>query len=269
VDYTRDTRSPLIDPGTGFGTKALKLIFPPHLSSSYSWTAHTNLSYKAELFTLGFDYNRVQPEYQSMGVDYILNDQQRITLNQTWFAGKKKWTFGFNEFYQQDNLNKRKAVQTHRAGLSSSINYQLNQSFGFSIAYNNFFTAQTKGLKQVSDTTKVFQMQNTILFAPRYMIATIKYVHNIYTSVTYSRLDDFNRFTSKYAKNSTVNVNVGYSLSVNALALSFTPGFNILYAQNPTVSLLTLGPNVSLGKSFWKGKISTSLSLGLYSISTK
>lgn len=260
--YTRDTRSPFIDPGTGFGTKALKLIFPPHLSSSYAWTAHSNLTYKAELFTLGFDYNRVQPEYQSMGVDYILNDQQRITLNQTWLAGKKKWTFGFNEFYQHDNLNKRKAVQTHRAGLSSNINFQMNQSFGFSVAYNNFITAQTKGLKPVSDTTRIFQMQNTILFAPRYMIVSPQYIHNIYTSFTYSRLDDFNRFTAAYARNSTINVNVGYSLSVNAMALSFTPGFNVLYAENPTVKLLTLGPSVSLGKSFWKGKISTSLSLG-------
>lgn len=259
--YTRDTRSPLIDPGNGFGTKALKLIFPPHLSSSYAWSAHTNVTYRHQLFTLGFDYNRIQPEYQSMGVDYILNDQQKITLNQTWFAGKKKWTFAFNEFYQHDNLNNRKAVQTHRTGLSANVNFQMNQNFGFTISYNNFLTAQTKGIKQVNDTTKVFQMQNTIVFSPRYMILSTDYIHNIFTSITYSRMDDFNRFTSVYSKNSTVNTNLGYSLSVTAISLSFSPGINILYAQNSSIQLLTVGPSIGLGKTFWQGKISTSLNV--------
>ena len=54
---TRDLNSKLIDIGTGTGTKFLNVAIPIHLSTSFAWTAHTNLSYKTEKYTLGFDYN--------------------------------------------------------------------------------------------------------------------------------------------------------------------------------------------------------------------
>ena len=46
--YTRDNNSQLVDIGNGIGTKFLHVAIPPKLSTSYAWTAHTNITYKAE-----------------------------------------------------------------------------------------------------------------------------------------------------------------------------------------------------------------------------
>lgn len=260
--YTRNTNSQLLDIGDGLGTKFLKVAFPPRLSSSFAWSAHNNFTYRSEKLTLGFDYNRIEPEYQSMGVDYILNDQQKFMLNQQFYAGKKKWTFSFNEFYQHDNLNKRKALRTHRTGLSGNANWQMNQNFGATFSYNGFYMFQTKGLKAVNDSTKIAQLQNSFLVSPRYMIFNTKMVHVIFTAVTYTRLDDLNQFTAKYSRNNTVNWNMGYTLSLIQSAFGFAPNLNIMFSKTPSFDVLNITPNATFSKSFWKGKINTSLMLG-------
>jgi hypothetical protein len=258
---TRDLNSQLLDIGTGLGTKFLKVAIPPHLSTSYAWTAHTSLNYKAETYSLGFDYNRIQPEYQSHGMDYTLNDQQKFTATETFMAAKKKVNVNLSQFYQHDNLNNRKSVKTNRTGLSAGIGLNLNQSFGFAFSYSNYFTFQTKGIKELNDTTKLYQLQQTAVFAPHYTIVNAKFVHNIFVSLSYSRMDDFNKFTSKFSKNSTINTNVGYSLSVNKIEFTASPSFNVLYSQTPSVKLLSVGPTVAFSKNFLKSKLGISTSI--------
>lgn len=252
---TRNLNSPLLDIGTGFGTKFLKVAIPPHLSTSYAWTAHTNLTYKAETFSIGFDYNRVQPEYVSHGLDYILNDQQRFSGTQTFMAAKKKVNVGLTQFYQHDNLNKRKAVKTHRTGLGSTIGLNISQLFGAAISYNAYFSLQSKGLKELNDSTKLLQLQQTMVFAPYFNIVNTKYVHNILISTSYSRLDDFNKVTSQFSRNSTVNGMLAYTLVVQAIGFTFSPSFTALYSETPLFKLLSVGPTFGFGKSLLKGKM--------------
>lgn len=252
---TRDLNSSLLDIGTGIGTKFLRVAIPPRLSTSYAWTVHTNLLYRAENYSLGFDYNRIQPEYQSHGLDYILNDQQKISLIQTFVAAKKKVNVNLNEFYQHDNLNKRKSAKTNRTGLSASVALNLNQHFGAAISYSNYITFQSKGSKELNDTTRLFQIQQTILFAPRYTVFNTKMVHNVFLSASYSRMDDLNNFTAQYTRNNTVNTNIGYSLSLNSLMLNLAPSFNVLYTQTSSFNMLSIGPTLAISKNFLKGAL--------------
>lgn len=257
--FTRNLSSELLDIGTGLGTKALKVILPPRLSTGYAWTAHTNLTYKAETFSLGFDYNRIQPEFQSMGIDYIINDQQRFALNQSFSLKKGKVALAFSQLYQHDNLNNRKAAKTNRAGLTASVSLNPSQKFGIAFAYNNFFVFQQKGLREINDSTKLMMLQQTLTVSPRYTIINTKFVHNIYSAITYSRLDDMNKVTSRFTQNNTLNTSVGYAMSHLASNLSFAPAMNILYTKTPLFELLNVGPTVSISKTWWEGKINTSL----------
>ncbi|MCS6934452.1 MAG: hypothetical protein NZM35_04780 [Chitinophagales bacterium] len=260
--FTRNTASELLDIGNSRWARFLKVAFPPRLSSSYAWSAHTHFAYKTEKLNLSFDYNRIQPEYQSMGVDFILNDQQKITLAQSFPAGKKKWNLSLSQFYQHDNLNKRKAVRTHRGGISTSANWQRDQKFGITFSYNNFIMFQTRGMRPVNDTTKIAQLQNTFLISPRYTLLNTKTVHVLFAALNYTRLDDFNRFTSQFTRNNTINCNVGYTLSLIKSGFGFAPNFNVLYSITPAFKVLQLTPNATFTKNFWKGKINTSLMLG-------
>lgn len=261
--YTRNLNSQLLDIGTGTGTKFLKLVIPPRLSTSYAWTAHTNITYKGEKFSLGADYQRIQPEYQSMGLDYIMNDQQKFTFTQSFIAAKNKVMVSFVEGYQHDNLNDRKAYKTHRATFSSNIALNLSQKFGMAISYNSFAMFQQKGLKEINDTTKLSQIQNQIVVTPRYTIIKPKLVQNIFTSISYQRVDDLNDFTRKYIQNNTVNVNLGYTASVTKVALSLTPGLNVLYTKTQLFDLLAFTPSLGYSQSFFKAKFNIANNFGI------
>lgn len=259
--YTRDLNSQLLDIGTGTGTKFLKTVIPPRLSTSYAWTAHTNFTYRNEKMTLGLDYNRVQPEYVSMGVDYLMNDQEKYMLTQSFNLAKNKVILSLNEFYQRDDLNKRKAVKTNRISFNSTVALNLNQNFGMAVSYTNFSVFQQSGLKQLNDSTKLMQIQNMIAITPHYLIISEKLMQNIFAAVTYQRLDDLNDFMAQYTRNNTVNTNIGYTASWSKTFFTFSPSLNILYSKTPSFELLNIGPTVSASKSFWKGKISTSATI--------
>ena len=150
---------------------------------------------------------------------------------------------------------------TNRTGLTGTLALNLNQNFGFAFSYNNYITFQTAGLKALNDTTKLLQIQQTLVFSPHYTFVGKKMVNNIFLTTSYSRLDDLNQYTSKYLKNSKVNINLGQSLSVTAIAFGFSPSINFLYSITPVVKIFTVGPTVAFSKSFLKNKISTSTSI--------
>jgi len=258
--YTRNTASELLDIGTGLGTKVLKVIFPSRLSTGYAWTAHTKLTYKADNFSLGVNYNHIQPEFQSMGIDYIVNDQQRFALNQSFNLKKGKVALAFSQLYQHDNLNNRKAAKTNRAGLTASVSLNPSQKFGIAFAYNNFLVFQQKGLKEINDSTKLMMLQQTLTVSPRYTIVNSKFVHNIFLAITYARLDDVNKVTAQFTRNNTVSTSLGYAMSHLVSSLSFASSMNILYTKTPLFELLNVGPTLSISKTWWEGKITSSLS---------
>lgn len=255
---TRDLNSQQLDIGTGTGTKFLKLVIPPRLSTSYAWTAHTNITFRNEKMTLGADYNRVQPEYVSMGLDYILNDQEKYMLVQSFNLKQNKVVLSFNESFQRDDLNKRKAVKTNRINFNSTVALNLNQNFGMAISYTNFSVFQQRGLKALNDSTKLMQIQNMIALTPHYLIMSEKLMQNIFVSVTYQRLDDLNNYMAQFTRNNTVNTNIGYTAVLQKIFLTLSPSFNILYSKTPTFELLNISPSIFANKSFWNGKISTS-----------
>ncbi len=257
--YTRNTNSQLYDIGSGGAANFANKIIPIRLSTGYSWTAHTNITYKGKRLTLGADYSRIQPEYQSMGLDYIVNDQQKITLNQAITSKKGKAIVSLMQFFQNDNLNKRKALKTNRAGLNATLTLIPNQKFGITFSYNNFLMFQQNGLKEVNDTTKLTQVQQTIAIAPHYTIINTKFVHNISSVLTYNRLDDLNKFTAQYSRNSTINGNVSYSLTMLKINMTIAPGINVLYSKIPIFDVMNISPTLAVSNSFWKGKISTAV----------
>lgn len=259
---TRNINSQPMDIGSSGGAKFLEKIIQPRLSSSYAWTAHTAINYRAEKYSLGFEYLRIQPEYVSMGVDFILNDQQRFSATQSVMLLKNKMSLSFNQLYQHDNLNKRKAVKTNRTNFGFNANYNHNQNWGINFGYNNFFIFQQSGLKQLNDTTRLAQFQNMIMLTPRYTMFNEKFVHNVHVSFMFQRMDDLNKFTAVFTKNNTINVNTGYTLAINSISLSVGPSLNVLHTVSPSITLTNINPSVSVGYTFWKSRINANVMLG-------
>jgi hypothetical protein len=259
---TRNIASEALDIGESGAAKFLQKIIVPRLSTSYAWTAHTAIHYRAEKFSLGLDYLRIQPEYVSMGVDFILNDQQRFSAYQNFHLAKNKVLLSFQQLYQHDNLNKRKAAKTNRTNVGVNANYQHNQNFGISLGFNNFVVFKQSGSKPVNDTLRLGQIQNMLLITPRYNFFNEKHVHSVQLSLMYQRIDDLNRFTRQFTQNNTINVNTGYTLSLPSINLSIGPSINLLYSVAKTFSILNIHPSLNVGYVFWKGRLSANAMIG-------
>lgn len=260
--FTRDLNSKELDLGNGGGAKLLRFFMPVRLSTGYSWAVHNFIGVKFKITSLSFDYNRVQPEYQSMGADYLANDLQRFTLAQSMSFDTSKWVVALNESYQHDNLSNTKAARTHRFMLSAVVSYNVAK-WGFTFSFNNFDLFQQDGMKTLTDTTRLKQLNNTFTFSPRYTIVNEKFVHNIFTTLSYQRNDDLNTFTAPFTNSQTFNDILGYVISVNKLRFTASPSFTFLYSKTQTIALMNFGPSLALSKAFIKGKLNTGINTGI------
>jgi hypothetical protein len=260
---TRDINAEVVAIGNGLGSNLLTNLITPRLSTSYAIAAHSALSYRFKNAFIGGDYSRIEPEYQSMGVDYILNDQEKYMLKQSFTAMKKKINFNLSEFYQYDDLNGRKAVKTLRSGFSSNVNLNLTQKFGVSGGYNFFNINQQNGLKRVGDSTKLSQIQHQIMISPRYTFYNEKFVQSLFVTWTYQTLTDNNKFTEKYTSNTNSNTNLGYMLALNKIGLSISPMLSFLNTNLYAIKIRNVTPTINVNKAWLKSKLNTGITFAL------
>lgn len=261
--YSRDINSETVDIGTGPGSKILKGLITPRLSTSYAFSIHSALSYRLKKGLIGAEYNHIEPEYQSMGVDYLLNDQEKYSLKQNFNLIKNKLNINLNEYYQHDDLNHRKAAKTMRTGLNTSINANMTSKFGISMAYNLFDIEQTNGIKHISDTVRLTQVNQQIQIAPRYNLFSETMTHSIFATWSYQNLKDKNSFTSSFNNSQNINTNIGYVIVINKHQLSISPMLSILNSQIGNIRINNITPTLNFSKAWLKNKLNTGIIFAL------
>src|SRR5690606_9843526 len=73
-----------------------------------------NATYSFSFMSIGAGYERIDPEYRTLGAYYFNNDLENITLNASTALFKKKVTISANGGLQRDDLEKTKASSMKR-----------------------------------------------------------------------------------------------------------------------------------------------------------
>ncbi|MEG1572701.1 MAG: hypothetical protein RR328_04035, partial [Bacteroidales bacterium] len=116
----------------GVGAAITGLFMTHRISSSIHTAYKLGLNYKG--FSLS--YERISPNYQSLGSYYFTNDFENIvfTCNQNF----KKFNFYVNLGLQRDDLANKKISKMLRFVGSANINYQINTAWATNVSYSNF-----------------------------------------------------------------------------------------------------------------------------------
>jgi hypothetical protein len=175
-----------------------------------------------KVFTSGIEYRRIGAGYKSLGAYFFNNDVENINLTQNVLLLKNKMNLRGSLGLQHDNLDNTKAFTSKRTIGSLSMSYQITQKFGIDANYNNFTTNQKAGTSAIIDTLKLFQVNRSYSFSPRYMVANEKRSHMIMLMYNYSALDDKNKKTANQTETNTNMVNLTYSLGLIPTKLTVT-----------------------------------------------
>jgi hypothetical protein len=210
---------------------------------------------------VGVAFQRIDPNYQTMGALYMTNNIQNIAVNATAKLLQSKINVAGDIGYQQNNLDKSAAATDKRfignLNFSYAITDELNTSFNFS----NYNTSTDAVQVLVRDSIKNAQINNNLSINASYAISGKALRHSFDLSVVIQRVNTINNeFTQVESMDNQMNgINIGYCLGFTPHDLSL--GVNASANQNKmaTGNEFMNSAGITLNKSFLKKKLRATL----------
>jgi hypothetical protein len=225
-------------------------------SSEHFSAFKSNLKWKiSKSLTTGLEYKRIDPGYRSLGAYFFNNDLENFNINQSVLLLDNKMNLRASLGLQHDNLKNSKKYTSKRTVGAVSMSYQINQKFGIDANYNNFTTDQKAGTMAIIDTLKLFQVNNSFSFTPRYMVANEKRSHLLMFVFNKMALDDKNKKTANQTETNTTIMNLTYSIGLVPAKFNITTSLNSTNLKNNLYKNRMSGVTISLNKMLASDKI--------------
>ncbi len=224
--YSRDTRVGEPD-NIDLGVANLMSVFLPlRKSNQYLFAIKSKLEYRHKQITAGLDYDRIEPDFQSMGAWYIRNDIERASLYTRFSVYKRKVNAFLRFGIQRNNLLNNRSANSFQNILNVTVNYIHSPEWNFRAGFSNYVTRQELAIGGISDSTLLEQR-----------------INNVNASVTHKmRSSSFNHI---------FRIHGGYQKSDNKAAAPGTAEFrsfylNMLYRISPKKSIWHVAPTFIL-----------------------
>ena len=259
-----------------FGEYALSLLGNTQ-SQKQDFTAYNaGINFIFTKASVGVRYEKVDPDYKTLGAYYFVNDMENVTLNSSLNLFNGNVSIATSIGRQHDNLNQQKPKQSNQWVGSANVNAKVTSKLSLSGSYSNF-TMFTNKLINPFD-----RINNPQLYEhPQDSINYRQVSQNTNANIAYA-INEKQNITLSYSFNDVVNKqndivrrggisrfhNAGatYILQFPESKLSLSPSFNYSYSIVSREKTQVMGPSLTVGKAFFEDKLNTTL-LGNYSIS--
>ena len=273
---SKDSRSPEGIRPYGF-LRSFGGLLNTNASTVYRKALKTSLNYKAETYTVGVEYSRIDPEYKTLGGYYFLNDMETYGLKGSTQLFKKKVSFSSDVAIQNDNLDKTKPQTAQRLVLALNGTYAPSEKMNMTLSFSNFSnysnfnpqyqylarTTQLSGLDTLNYRQINQNIQGNVFYQLPSSSKTIK--RSVIASGVFQAGKD--QVGGAENNNNLVNLSVNVTQANEATKSNFSGGFNFTNTTSPTLNNLIIGPIANYTKSLFKDKLSLNANVG-YATST-
>lgn len=266
---TRDTRAE----GTSNSNVLANtgMLFTPRASSAYYKAIKSSLNYQFSAYSIGVGYERVDPQYRTLGAYYFNSDLENITVNGAGSILQGKMNVAFSAGTQHDNLDNSKVSTMRRLVGSVNVNYVPSQRLNFAASYSTFQTytnirSQFSRINQLTpydnlDTLSFTQITKSATLTAIYLLSNSKErKQSANLNVSLQDAADKQGQVAQNSGSKFYNVNAAYALSLVPRQLTVSIAFNGNVNDSPGLQTRTLGPTASVSKSFLDRKLRTTLS---------
>lgn len=245
-------------------------FMPSRTSTINRHAFKSNLTYRQNRYSIGLGYERVDPEYQTLGAYYFTNNMENATLNfsANFFNNKLSWNG--NAGLQKDNLDHNKINNTMRFVGSGSVNIVPGEKFSLNLAYSNFtsFTNARSNFDYINetdpyqnfDTLNFRQVSQNMNFSGSYQLSSSKKKRQSVSLNVSRQLSNEEQGKDSVSASSFYNASASYVISVTPIGLTCNTSVNYNRNEQPEAGNRTLGPVVGLSKLFFGKTLRTSLS---------
>lgn len=195
-------------------------IFTPRYSSlaRFAGDASMNVSYGG--VDASVTYKFIQPDYKSLGTNYMSNNYHSLglTLSTNLF---KKIALSGTFSGQSDNLTKEQLYTTHGYVYGANATTKIGNNFSVTAAYNGYLQNQSDGTMQVNDTTRVKRRTSSFTLTPQYVLDGETLGHTVALSTSYTDNKDLNKFSIGESDVTSIAVGAAYGMEVKPWEVDF------------------------------------------------
>ena len=253
----------------------IPLLFTPNANTQFFSAYKASVGYRLKLLGINFNYERVAPNYATLGAYYFNNDLENFTLAPSASLLKGKLNLFANAGLQRNNLNKDKLNTTTRWVGSFNLNYAPNKHWNISAAYSNF-SSYTKQKPQndpfyrnTLDTLNFYQLSQSSMLSLTYNFGTKAIKQNCLLMANYlvtgqnqgaiSNPGLLGSLSDTKLPAKVINANLGHNLLVSASKTTLTTAINVNSSLLTGFNILYYGPNFNLSQGFLKNKLKASV----------
>ncbi len=247
------------------------ILFQPRVSSSYYQAFKTSLDYQRNGCLVGLAWERIDPEYRTLGAYYFNNDLENVTLNGSGAFLEGKINLAASGGLQHDNLDRTKMSAMRRIVGSFNLNYTPDQKFNLAVSYSSFQTftnirSQFQAITELTpydnlDTLNFTQIsRNASLSGMLALQSKDNKRQNISLNLTWQDAADKQGDVKQNSGTRFYNTNASYSVNFIPEKIALTLAFNGSLNQGALIRTTIWGPNAALTKNFLNGKLRTTLS---------
>jgi hypothetical protein len=221
----------------------------------------TNLAYTSPVGAVGATYERVAPNYATLGAYYMNSDYENITANFSTVV--KKVNIAVDGGYQRDNLSRQKTNTTSRMIFSGNVSANVNEKLSLSANLSNIQSylyindvydkvTQTNEFQNL-DTLNVTQMNYTTALNAAYLFQSDKERRQgVNLGFMYQKTAERQEF-SDYSGNDIYNGSLSYQYALMPARFNASAAVNYNYNQMPDdLYIQAMTYNLSLQKVFFE-----------------
>ncbi|MEL7002434.1 MAG: hypothetical protein AAFN93_06835, partial [Bacteroidota bacterium] len=263
---TRDVRQPSADQNRFNLLANTGPFYDPNVTSSFYNAMNAGIAYAGSFYSIGANYERIDPGYETHGSYYFNNDLESMSLNATLSLLEKKLNLAFSGGTQRNNVENTEVNTLERFVGSANIGFTPNPKMTFSASYSSF-RSFTNINERFFDPNQLTQFENLDTLDYRQVTQSANLNGNFIIGENKEKRQNLNiNFTFQDTNDEQggdeldtgskfFNVNTAYSYGITPINLNMTAAFNANVNNSPMLSSSTLGPSVSITKSFLERKI--------------
>ncbi|MCO5287596.1 MAG: hypothetical protein M9898_14385 [Chitinophagaceae bacterium] len=232
--------------------KFVRTFSPINYSTVFSYSGRTQLGLTLKGFNISGGYQRIQPDYMSLGTIYMVNDIETYSGNfgTNLFRGHLNLNGSFNA--QHNNLSKALISELQTMAGNFSINANLNQHWNLNLNVNGANVYQKDGTMAIDEDVRMNQLMMNYAFSPSFNTYAANKQHTVTASINYTDLVDRNPSTKDMTAGNNINVNGTYDLQFIEKYFGINTGINYsVYSQKDyeyQSTGINVGANIQLLK---------------------
>lgn len=249
-------------------------LFNNRASTEYYNANKLGVKYSVYEATLGIDYERVAPGYETLGAYFFNNDFENITLNLSRPLFNHKVNLSFNVGYQRDDLEDQKANPTSRFVGAINATYTPSERLSLTGSYSNFSTytnVRSNQFEDINDANLLDNVVDTLNYKQVSQNANLNINYILSSTKTKNENLNLNYNVSDISNAQGGVVRVGdasvfhnfstaYTYGIKELHLNITPALHGTYNTIGLEDAITWGPTISVKKGFFNNELKSVLS---------